>query len=330
MEQHSDVVMVTFDGYVPWEEALRGKPYHPAFEAELSKLEKGLPRNKKRILALSVLSGNRIELAGYQGAISQPRQGRWREKSFDDSEVVKAYQFYSRDMIERFQPDYVCYGMEVDAGLLKIDDPRFKKMKVLLRKTYEFLKKEYPEKSIFLEFVLEDNASVAKRESVVKELLPYTDLYAVSTYPFVVTGGDPTNIPADWFTRVRRLAPGKKFAIMETNHLAENFHHPDGVPWPGDSEPVLIPGTPELQAQYLHRLFREAQNLKAEFVIQWTLRDLDQLQARLDQTGGELDSHRNPFVALATNCGIYDEKGRPRPARDVWKKWLAIPWRSPG
>lgn len=321
MDRHGDIVMVTFDGYVPWQEALEGKPFHPAFDAELKKLEKGLPRRQKRLLALGVLASNRVELAGYQGASGQPRQGTWKSKSFDDPAVVKAYHRYAVRMIERFRPDYICYGMEVDAGLLKANDPRFRKLKTLLSQTYRKLKKEYPNTPIFLEFMLQNDQEMEKRRSVIKELLPYTDLYAVSTYPFVMTGGDPADIPEDWFSRVRQFAPGKPFAVMETNHLAENFHHPDGIPWPGDSEPVLIPGTPQFQADYLRRIFKEAQALKAEFVIQWTLRDLDQLQARLNKTGGEFDVSKNPFSALATDCGLYDERGKPRPALAVWEQW---------
>ena len=191
-------------------------------------------------------------------------------------------------------------------------------------------REEFPHIPIILEFSLQYDEEMKARSEVVKALLPFTDMYAVSSYPFLMTGGDPANIPRNWFSRVREVAPDKPFAVVEGNHLAENFYHPTmGIPVPGQKNKLLIPGTEEWQAGYVEFLLAEAQKLDAEFVLQWNIRDLDQLMSKLTGGGSGLDPDVEPFAALATDCGLFDENGRGRPASHVWKAWLERPRQIP-
>ena len=143
-----------------------------------------------------------------------------------------------------------------------------------------------------------------------------------------MTGGDPAEIPADWFSRVTELAPDKRWAVMETNHLAEDFMHPTlGIEVPGRDDRLLIPSNAEFQARYVQRLLTEAYANGAEFVTWWTLRDLDLLERQLNGWGNEWGTEKNPMAGLARDCGIYDGEGNARPSRGVWERWLALPKR---
>ncbi|XOV84035.1 MAG: hypothetical protein ACFHXK_02740 [bacterium] len=324
--EYGDLIGVFFDAYVPWQEAYEKKPYHPVQEHEIQKRINGVRQHKNLLLGLSILGGDRVSLAGNLGVTDEPRRGRWQTSTFDDPHVIAAYLNYCRDMIKRFDPDYFVYVMEVDAGLTEVHDPRFQSLLNAIKQIYPVLKREFPDLPILLEFMLENDEEMQKRKGVVEALLPYSDYYAVSSYPFLMTGGDPADIPADWFSRAREIAPDKPFAIVEGNHLAENFYHAQlGVALPGTEKKLLIPGNEKWQADYIELLLSEAQKMEAVFVLQWNIRDLDQLTELLRGGGSMLDPEVEPFAALATDCGLFDEHGRARPASKVWKKWLGLP-----
>ncbi|MGR3279288.1 hypothetical protein ACSYAD_29925 [Acaryochloris marina NIES-2412] len=324
--ENSDIIGFYFDGFVPWNEAAAKKPYHPVQEQEIQKRINGIKPHQKIFLGTSLLGSDRVSLSGYLGEYEIPRTGKWKDKTFDDPEVIAAYLNWCRDLITRFQPDYFMYVAEVDSGLVDVDDPRFQSLLRSVEQIYPVLKQEFPSLPILIEFVLENDEEMSKRADVTQLLLPYTDMYAVSTFPFIMTGGNPADIPRDWFTRAKKIAPDKPFAVVETNFLAENFYHPtQGIPIPFRKKRLLIPAREKWQATYIEFLLSEANRLQAEFVLHWGYRDLDQLQAKLDDTGGAFDSNIHGFASLSKDCGLIDEKGRPRPSFNVWQKWLSLP-----
>ena len=323
--ENSDIIGFFLDSYVPWDEAAEQNPYHPVQEQELQKRLNGIRPHQKVFLGTSILGSDRVSLSGYLGETEEPRTGKWQNKTFDDPDVIAAYLNWCHDLINRFQPDYFMYVAEVDAGLVDINDPRFQSLLRAVQQIYPALKANYPTLPIMIEFMLENDEEMAKRAAVTQALLPYTDIYAISTYPFLMTGGNPADIPRDWFTRVKTIAPDKPFGIVETNFLAQSFYHPtQGIPIPFRKKHLLIPAKPKWQAEYLEFLLSEAHQLEAEFVLYWGYRDLDQLQAMMDGTEGPFDSTIHGFASLAKDCGLIDERGRPRPSWDVWQRWLAL------
>ena len=326
MGENSDIIGFYFDGFVPWDEAAERKPYHPVQEEEIQRRLNGIRSHQKIFLGTSLLGNDRVSLSGYLGEAETPRSGKWKDKTFDDPEVIEAYLNWCRDLIARFNPDYFMYVAEVDAGFFDIEDSRFQSLFRAIKQIYPTLKREFPGLPIVIEFMLENDEEMSKRAQVTQILLPYTDIYAVSTFPFIMTGGNPADIPQNWFTRVRQIAPDKPFAVIETNFLAEDFYHPtQGIPIPFRKKRLLIPAREKWQADYIEFLLSEANKLQAEFVLYWGYRDLDQLQARLDGTGGPLDSNIHGFASLSKDCGLINEKGRPRPSWSVWQRWLAQP-----
>jgi hypothetical protein len=311
LDDHVDVVCHHFDGGVPWPEALAGSPYH---ENVLADIERRLTRTapeKKIYLALTPIASLRDGLAGYWAEDSnRPRPGDWADRDFDSPEVIQAYTNYCRYMIDRFHPEYVAYGVEVN--LLKKQNPAaFDKYLALVRQVYPVLRKEYPELPLFLSLHVDTfREDPETQRAAIEQLLPYTDYIAVSTYPY--TGhADPANIPADWFSGLANLAPEKPFAVAETGFIAERLII--------DAMGVDIPGTAEWQDQYLQFLTSECRRLNARFAVWFVPRDYDSLW-----------EYWEPFdppqwIKLWKDTGLLDGAGDPRPSLGTWDAWRALP-----
>jgi len=160
--RHGDMVAHHFDGGVPWDEPLKESPYHFRVRSEIEYRRTHTPENIRVYLAVTPLSTKRNSLAGRWGKdTNMPRAGEWKQKNFNDHEVVRAYTNYCREMIRAFEPDFMAYGIEVN--MLAEKDP-------------------------------------LSQKAAVEKLLPFTDYIAVSSYPFLNNRG-PGNLPVDWFLK---------------------------------------------------------------------------------------------------------------------------------
>ena len=144
--------------------------------------------------------------------------------------------------------------------------------------------------------------------SAIRELLPYTDWIAVSTYPYV-RGRALADLDGGYLGAIAALAPEKPFAIAEAGWPAET------IAIPGIAE---IPSSPEQQRAFLEWLLDQARSLDAEFVTWFLLQDIDQLV-------GALPAEAQTVALVFRDIGLYDEAGAARPAAKVWLAALATP-----
>jgi hypothetical protein len=327
IKQHADTITIFFDGNVPWVEAYAEEPYSAALEADLRRQQATAREFEHVVVMASFLGGDRVSLAGYAGGKTgtEERSGIWAKLDFNDPQVIAAYFNHSRNLIERFQPEYFGYVAEVDAVFTDVKDDRFQKLRNMAKKVYTNLKAEYPGLSVFAEFTLGDRSYMETRKEVIAALLPYSDLYALSTYPaqYEIVAGDASKLPDTWFEQAKQYASGKPIAILETGFIAEPFMHPTlGVKLPGKDKRLLIPGGEKSQALYTKKLLQAAQDLDMEFVNLWAIHDLDALFVKLEASGGPL---AEPMWQLAKDIGLYDQDSNPRPALRIWDAWFKIP-----
>jgi hypothetical protein len=144
------------------------------------------------------------------------------------------------------------------------------------------------------------------------ELEAYSDLFAVSLYPYL-TRYLAEELPADFWDELFGISD-KPIAITETGFPAQAFAVLDGQ--------VSVEGSPEKQAAFIQRLLAEAQQREFAFVINFVLRDYDQLY-------DDLDEDMRALGILWRDTGLYDEDGRGRPALEIWRAALQQPRRSP-
>jgi hypothetical protein len=302
-----------FDEGVPWPEAYDNKPYHENVEKELKHRKDMLRKGGKVYVATTPINFERKGLADYWEKKEQiDRPGKWADMELDDPKIIQAYTNYCIKLIETFDPAYFVYGVEVN--LLAANDPKaYKKFQTLASKVYPALKKRYPKLPIALSFYLHGPDRFEQSRDHIKPLLPYTDLFAISTYPYMAyeaDGYEVDDIPDDWLMQTKRLAPGKPFAIAENGYLAEDMK-------------VLtkkMKSSEADQKRYVERMLREAAELDAEFVVWFVVADYDKLWGVLKWA-----VLFNPLMRAWKDTGLYDGDLKPRPALEVWDEWLAKP-----
>ncbi len=319
LDQHTDMVAHHFDGGVPWPEAFSRGRYPKRVQENLEFRANQLP-GKKIYLAVTPIALLRDQLANYWGKNENMKRPRkWRKKSFSDPDVIRAYLNHCQTTIEMFHPAYFVYGVEVN--LLEEKNPSaFPDYVAMTSEIYPRLKEAYPDLPLILSFHVGTYVkSPSSQYRAIRELLPYTDYLAVSSYPYAATRGtdanwpyaDPAAIPANWFKQLRALAPKKPFAVAETGFLAEDFV--------SKQYGIAIPGTEPWQADYVKWLLKEANHLDARFVVWFVPRDYDSLWNRLERRGFD------DLFKLWRDTGLQDGTGRGRPALQVWDAWLNLP-----
>ena len=304
---NTDIVAVKLEDGVPWQEALENKnTYHPNFEESLK--QKGMfPKDKKVFLSTTPLNKEKNGMAGYRGeGENMPNPDPWNKKDFDDPMVAKSYLNFCREMIRRYKPDYFAYGIEIN-NLIKVP-AKWKKFVPFARDMYLALKKDNPQLPLILTLAADATAfdpdSAPNHRKAIKDILPFTDLIAVTALPYIKEQ-NPAKIPKDYFAQMAALAPNKPFAIAETAFLAEdvNFLGIERI------------GKAAWQQEYLKFCFDEGVKLNAKFVIWMLARDLDPLYQRLPPVIREV-------VTPIKDTGLMDGEGKPRKSFELWSQWL--------
>ncbi|MBN2336800.1 hypothetical protein JXL21_14690 [Candidatus Bathyarchaeota archaeon] len=303
---HSDIVVHHFDSGVPWVEAYEGTPYHEKVLWEVFQ-RVSHHADEKIYLALTPIHQSRTEMAGYwhtEG--NQPRPGEWAAKEFDDPMIIEAYLNFCDYMVDKFNPDYLAYGIEVNM-LATANPETFETYLLFLDEVYPALKSKHPDLPVFLTFQAEYYyQNLETQEPAMERLLPYTDYMALSSYPFMAYP-DPATIPDDHFQRIRGLAPEKPYCIAETGFPSHNTTIEELY--------ATFPGKPEWQTQYVEYLFNSSESMDAEFIAWFVLIDYDATWEYLKEFIG-------PIYRLWIETGLIDENLQPKPALKLWDEWL--------
>jgi hypothetical protein len=305
----ADLVLLHYDDGVPWEEALAGALY--PHDAELRDQARRVPGGHVVYVAVTPLAFLRDGLAPRRGASgSEALRPPWDRKALDDPDVVAAFGSHCLEMIERFAPRYFAYAIEANMlqALAPAQWPAFLR---LAEQVYTRVKAAHPSLPVFVtlqvEFVRRDPAGQA---AALQPLLPFTDLIAVSSYPFSVEP-DPRRLPRDYLAAVAGLAPAKRFAVAETCWPAEDVTAPS---------PAFIPGSEDAQRAWVEQLLAEAGERHAAFVTYFFTRDYDGLWETHLREGRDA-----ALLRLWKDCGLYAGDGRARSALSTWRAVLARP-----
>jgi hypothetical protein len=315
IHDHADMILHHLDDGVPWPEALAGEPFHENVVENVERRLRLTGDDMKVFVAATPIDFNRKQLAAYwdkkEGG-KLPKE--WQDRAFDDPEVIEAYLNYCIWLIEKFQPDYFSYGIEVN--LLAYNNPdAYPGFIELAKQVYPALKERYPDLPIMLSFYLEPPDRLAETKRHITPLLPYTDIFGISTYPYMVREGPGQTIdeiPENWFDQIDQIAPDKPFAIAETGYIAEDFK----------AMFSRIEGRKDHQDRYVQWMLSEAAKRDAEFVIWFVVADYDDLWTVLKWV-----VMFNPLAKAWKDTGLFDGDLKPRPALDTWDRWLERPRR---
>ncbi len=308
---HSDLVIQHLDNGIPWEEALKNSDLPDGLIYDFNDRISRTREDKAIYLAITPLSNQRNNIAGYWRESQYIElTEKWRAKSFSDFDVMQAYLNYCKFVIEKFEPEYFAYGIEVN--MLGFHDPQaFEEFLILAENVYKSLKESYPDLPVFLTIQLETfNTYFEDQENIVKSLLPFTDFIAISSYPFG-NFADPGDIPDDWFSRLYDMAPEKPVAIAETAYLAEDLTLER---FNGNT----IAGNQDYQLEYLSFIFNLMAGIDCKFITWFVIRDYDQAWLVMEEQGAD------EIIKSWRDTGLIDETGKPRKALGYWDSWLSL------
>lgn len=280
-----DIYAVHFEECVPWEEAYNnglevyGTEYFDNLKG-IRFINEVIPLHLKQ---LKLYPGKKIFLELMAHDRTQGLQpscagsgGDWANKSFNDPKVITAYKNWVRYMINKFNPNYVNYGIEsteiIYNNLNNAQKPTLQDDYLALAKdVYNSMKREFPNIPFMMSVTIGGSTESfqTKRKPVIEKLLQYSDFVAVSIHPFLDWQIGPNGIPIDLFKRVTELAPTKPFAIAETGFTAKEVIVGGGLP--------NIPGNENWQFEYVRFMLTQAASLNAEFVIWFTPTDYEKL-----------------------------------------------------
>jgi hypothetical protein len=319
LQADGDLIAHHLDEGIPWPEALAGDPLPAPLMAEWE-YRRAISAEHQVYLAITPIDISRTWLAPYHGPEGVvPLPAPWDGYTFDHPDVQAAYLNYARRAIDFFQPDYLAIGIEVN-GLLTNTPDAWPAYLALHQHVYTQLKADYPGLPVMASLVgtalLEgytEEADHAAQQQARQDILPYTDIFALSLYPYMSVYTTDI-IPDDLFARLHELSD-KPIAIAETGYPADTFSLtlPDGV--------FTFASDAQKQADYMRRLLESAQVYEFRFVVNFVLRDYDAVWEALG---------RDETLVIWRDTGIYDEDGELRPAGDLWLEWLARPVAGPG
>lgn len=278
-------------------------------------------RGKAIYLAIDSLNGARDDLAGlWESAEQMARPAPWDEMSFDSPEVIAAYIDYSTAVIEKFRSDYgavpTYFNYATEISELMLNSPeRYKRFPIFARGVYESLKKSYPSMRIAVSIALKSpgSAEMLKVKEGFARISSYVDLVGVSSYAYAFYDHpgreNPANLPPDWLSQIKEIAPGQSYAVTETGWIAQELTIPDYS--------LKLKSNESYQNSYLKRLFKESsENLNCEFIIWYCSYDFDKLWR--DHLGSD------SLAAIWRDSGLIDEKLKERPALATWRAWMKL------
>jgi Glycosyl hydrolase family 53 len=304
---HGDIVSVTFIGGIPWPEALDGKPFSKDVQENLNFRRAS---GQKLFLSISPLNKDKRGLAPYWGDTdNQPLPGSWNTEALNSPRVKRAYLNFVLRAVEAMRPDYLAIGVESNV-LLSRDQAKWQQLKELHRDTYTAVKKIHRSLPVFFTTEvlhyqrLTREAKGQNQEKEVADMMRYSDLFAMSFYPYM-SAEVPRPLPLRFLDFATRFKKG--IAIAESGMTSRSIDL--------KSYNATFYGSDNDQAEFTEYLLKTAARDGYEFVINFATTDSDRLVARL----------RPPLADLAriwAYVGMQTSDRRPKPASAVWEGFL--------
>ncbi len=332
LHDNADLVAHNFQEGLPWPEALLSSDYHtypPNLQAHWNVLRGSdvavVPRHAVSVL-INPIDVSYDKLAPYWGDHNRmPLPPPWDQYAFNHPNVKQAFTNYVIAAIEHFQPTFLSIGVEVNILLAK-RPLQWEAYKELNEHVYTTIKGLYPQLTVFTSVHYEHMLGLHREsfllreqladtypdvlENEVKILLQNSDVFAVSTYPYMVAKNPflgPDNVVADYFDRFYAVGAdaGKPLAIDQTGFISEDFYF----------QPLdyTITGSEEVQNNFIGFLLQEAIDHRFAFVVNFVGIDY----------GNNYGT--DPTTLSWAHAGLLRLDGTPKPVLATWNGFLGIP-----
>jgi hypothetical protein len=300
---HGDIYAEQIDEYIPWRSLISSLDYPDDFKLKMQFKSLQKPPDMKLCLSVSFLDTDRSALLpDADGFLPE-------DASFDNDEVMSAYGRHLEYLIDKFNPQYFVFAMEVNELFIK-DQVKWESYQRFSSEIRTRLKGKYPDlpiaESITLHALInpETDDAVSYHEAI-RDFVEDQDFTAVSFYPFLTGLSEEFQFQTA-FDFLHELI-SKPIAFVETNHLAETLEI--------EAFDLKIESDECEQKVYLETLLNNAQAKDYEFVIWWSHRDYDELWK-------SFPAEVKNIGKIWRDTGLLDEDGNRRIALDSWEKAL--------
>jgi hypothetical protein len=320
-----DLISHTFQGGVPWPEALQSadwRTYPSNVLAEWSAIaarDAVFVPGHARYVSIHPINGAYDGLAPYWGTSTfMPLPYPWSSYTFDQPEVVLAFLNYASAAIDYLHPDYL--GISVEANILLARRPdKWLAYKSLIQRVYAELKARHPEVTVFVTIQYEHMLGLQFEsrnlqtllqgvyptvlQDEVRDLLRSSDALVLSTYPYMAVDAVITSTYYDAAITMGQQA-GKPLAVEQTGYTSRDVHVYYST----------LSGTEDAQNMFIGFLLDKAYSNRFLFVISFLSLDYG------------LNYGADPVELTWAYTGLWRPDGTGKPAADTWQAFLAVPY----
>ncbi len=349
-----DVISMHTDNFfgIPWEQFGGDAELPQAWVNKMAEIKTGADALGVDIyLSLTPLSGFRNQLA----AKASDEDGElvidenWVPGCYDfenalfAEEVKTAYKNYVRWMVDYFNPTYLTHGIEVNMYEMNCPD-QYDSLIGLLNEVYDREKALNSDLPVFATFTAGDmwytpvwedcylGGRECLRANLTKNDDMKTDLFGISAYP-VWLFNELEEWPEDFFTAFAEET-GLPVAFGETGWSNRSVT----IPFPNYNDPcqTVVESSDQLQIQYMEYLFEKAQDMNAQLVVWWSIRDYlpeDVLTSCPCEATGLWCVLNEAMYAVGLlpsyimwgGMGVMDYELADKSIAATWDEWLARP-----
>ena len=299
--QHGDVVLLQQN--VPWADFVASSETKSQAITDIHNQYVLAHQNGLEVIfVVDPLNGlNRREFLGLPSG--------WKA-SFANPDVRAAFTNFTLRIMREFHPHYLGLGSEINTYEDTHPDDFFNYLS-LYQEVYALVKAEAPETQIFVTFQWEElnnlMPSVAHGQpyqanwNQVEQFEPELDVWAISSYPFVVFH-DGSAIPSNYYTPLLSRT-SKPLAVAEGGFT---------------SAPVgTFPGNPQSQVDYLNAIHSQIGGDRLAFWIYLLINDfnLDSYAHTMNSRGQRNDVNT---LGMFASVGLTQADRTPKPALMVW------------
>ncbi len=307
--QHADFVL--FQHNLPWEDFAAGVEGESQKRTDIrNQMTLARQNGLEAIYVVDPLNGlNRREFMGLPAG--------W-EASFANPQVRTAFTNYTLWIVRQFRPRYLGLASEINTYMDAHPEDAANYLS-LYHEVYARIKAEAPETQVFVTFQWEDlnnliptaaegRQAYATNWEQVEAFEPNLDLWAISSYPFVIFQSG-SQMPEDYYTPLLART-SKPLAVAEGGYT---------------SRPVgPFPGTPQDQVAYLNAIHAQIGE-RLRFWVYLLLNDFDlDSYAEAMRKQGLSDENVNTLGMFAA-VGLREADGTPKPAMELWDSFRSNP-----
>jgi hypothetical protein len=233
-------------------------------------------------------------------------------RSITEPAVQRLYRNYVRALVDMLHPDYL--GLAAETNLVRLIAPRpvYDAVVRMTNDAASDIRRTRPSNALPLYVSVQVETAWGKfgKQATFVGIdqdmrdFPFMNVIGLSSYPYLGGFSDPSQIPLDYYTRVRGSS-SLPLLVVEGG-------------WPSTSARGVFSSSPEMQATYIARQAELLDTAKAVGVFQLSFTDLD------------LGSFPKPvpgILPLFATLGLVDSDLRPKPALAIWDKVYARPLR---